>query len=118
MDALVISASRDRVKPGTTSRSFGDILSNGFGEEYAISETDRSKVDIGSPLVILDKPGRERGDAEITKLDVTGTTGTGMKVYTVTFKNATKVPTYKPEYDNIKINEWGTSVIDVPSGQR
>ncbi len=113
MDALVISASRDRVRAGTTYHSFGDILSNGSGEEYPISDTDRSKIDIGSPLVIIDKPGCERANAEITKLEVTGKTGTGMKVYKVTFKNATKVG-YKTEDDGIKINEWGTSVIDLP----
>lgn len=68
-------------------------------------------MSIGCKLIILDKRARppQRIEAEITGLDPDGTTGTGMRTYKVSFKDAKPV-----EYKDEKINEWGTSVIDIP----
>jgi hypothetical protein len=109
MMALVISVPDTLARAGADYRSFEQTVSSGAAVGFAISDPDRRQIRIGSKLVLLDKPGERRAEANITKFELNQKTKTGMQTYNVHFEKAERVD-YKPEH----INRWGTSVIDSP----
>lgn len=93
---------------GSGNRSFEDTLKKCAGEEFAISRSVYSELQIGMPLIILDKRQRKQAEATISAIEFKAVASNGIRRYDVHFRNSRSVP-YNG--DQIRLNRCGVRLI-------
>lgn len=93
----------------TGNRSFEETIATCTGEEFAISRSLYSELEVGMPLIILDKTQRKQAEATISGLEFKGPASNGIRRYNVLFRRPRSVP-YKG--DGIRLNRCGVAFLE------
>ncbi len=107
MKTLVIHTPKPTNRSG--DRSFEDTIATCIGEEFAVFRSVYSKLEIGMPLIILDKCGRKQAEAIISGLEFKTLASNGVRRYNILFQHPRPVP-YNG--DEIPLNRCGVALLD------
>jgi len=94
---------------GSGNRSFEDTIATCVGEEFAISQSVYSELQIGIPLIILDKRQRKQAEAVISGFEFKTVAANGLRRYNILFRNPRSV-TYRGA--EISLNRCGVKVLE------
>ncbi len=94
---------------GNSNRSFEETIETRLGHEFAIFRSLRAELEIGMPLIILDKRQRKQVEATVSAVEPTGPASNGILRYNVLFRDPRPVP-YTG--DEIPLNRCGVALFD------
>lgn len=107
MRTLVIHTPKPTDRSG--NRSFEDTIATCTGEEFAIFRSLYSELEIGMPLIILDKSQRKQAEAIVLGFESKTPASKGVCRYNILFGQARPVP-YNG--DEIRLNRCGVALLD------
>lgn len=105
MTTLAINAPDKRVKDGADS--FETILASGIGKGYAIYPKIKSRLTMGSKVVLIRKDrNKKRAEGILLDLVETNEYVNGIRRYDVHIQNMTKV-----KFEKVNFNYYGVAII-------
>jgi hypothetical protein len=107
MKTFVIHTPKPTDRSG--NRSFEDTIATCVGEEFAIFRSLYSELEIGMPLIIVDKRQRKQAEATISAVEFKILASNGIRRYNIHFQHPRPVP-YNG--DEIHLNRCGVALID------
>jgi hypothetical protein len=106
MKTFVIHTPKPTDRSG--NRSFEDTLATCVGEEFAIFRSLYAELDIGMPLIILDKRQQKQAEATISGFESKPPAANGIRRYDILFQNPRLVP-YNG--DEIALDRCGVALL-------
>ena len=91
------------------NRSFEDTIATCTGEEFAIFRCLYSELEIGMPLIIVDKCQRKQAEATISAVEFKTLASNGIRRYNILFHHPRPVPYTGDEFP---LNRCGVALID------